>query len=208
MLRKFAWLSLFALAVVATLSFVRVASAAIAPDLEIGKAAPSFSLEGSDGKTHTLADYKGKVVVVHFQSCECPWDRAYQPIISGIATKFAKGGEGKKDVVFIGINSNKSETMAQVKEAIAKEKIPYVILKDPGNKVADAYAGKATPHMFVIDGEGVLRYRGGIEKAGKGPADAGKSEEQWLGPALEAIVAGKAPKEAVTQARGCTIKRE
>lgn len=181
--------------------------AAMGPDLDIGKPAPAFELKGSDDKTHKLADYKGKVVVIHFQSNQCPWDRGYQALISGVATKFAKGGEGKKDVVVIGINANKAETMDNVKATIARDKIPYVILKDPGNKIADAYAAKTTPHMFVIDGDGALRYRGGVESPGKGPDDAGKGEP-WLAPAVEAIVSGKAPREAVTKAFGCTIKRE
>lgn len=177
-------------------------------ELEIGKPTPAFELQGTDGKTHKLSDYKGKVVVLHWHSVACPWDKAYQPILSGIATKFAKPTEGQKEVVFIGINSNKAESMEQVKEDAAKSKLPYVVLKDPKNKVADQYSAKTTPHMFIIDSQGVLRYRGGIEKPVGGAGDAGKGSEQWFEPALAAIVAGKDPKQTVTMARGCTIKRE
>jgi len=194
-------------AVAMVLTCVGTASAA-EKELEIGKPAPAFELQGTDGKTHKLADYKGKVVVVHWHSVACPWDIAYQPILAKIATKYAKPAEGQKEVVFVGINSNKSESLDKIKEEVAKIKLPYVVLKDPKNKVADLYAAQATPHLFVIDGEGVLRYRGGIEKPVGGAGDAGKSSEQWFEPALAAIVAGKEPAKAITTARGCSIKRE
>lgn len=173
---------------------------------EIGKPAPAFELQGSDGKTHTLESFKGKIVVIQFQSTRCPWERAYQPILNELAKKYASGDDAK--VVFLGINSNKAETMEEIKATVEKEAIPYVILKDPGNKVADAYAAKFTPHMYIVHADGNLVYNGGIEKAPSSPSGAGKSEEQYLAPALDALLAGNAIAQAETKAIGCTIKRE
>lgn len=177
---------------------------------EVGKPAPTFDLHGSDDKDHKLADYLGKIVVVHFQSTTCPWERAYQPYLNQTAAKFAKTEHDGKtvEVVFLGINANKSESMDNVKAKLKEEDVPYVVTKDPGNKIADAYHATTTPHIFIIDARGVLRYKGGVEKAPTGPGGATKSEEQYLQPVLEALVAGKEPPVTQTKSIGCAIKRE
>lgn len=177
---------------------------------EIGKPAPTFDLKGSDDKDHKLADYKGKIVVLHFQSTTCPWERAYQPYLNQTATAFAKTEhEGKVvEVVFLGINANKNESMDAVKAKLQEENVPYVVTKDPGNKIADEYHATTTPHIFIVDAEGILRYKGGVEKAPTGPRGATKSEEQYLRPVLEALVAGKEPPVTETKSIGCSIKRE
>lgn len=169
---------------------------------EVGKPAPAFTLKTVDGKEHSLAEFKGKTVVLHWQSATCPWERAYQPVLNDLAAKFADKG-----VVFIAINSNHTETPEQIKAKAEAEKMPYPILIDKGNVVADAYAARFTPHMFVIDGEGVLRYMGGIEKPPTSPGGAGKSDEQYLEPVITAVSAGKESPYSETKATGCTIKR-
>jgi peroxiredoxin len=177
---------------------------------KIGAAAPSFELQGTDGKTHKLEDYKGKIVVVYFHSTECPWAKGYQPLINGLETKYGtaeKDGKKSEQVVFVGINSNKAEDMAAIKASSEHYKTPHAILKDPGNQVADAYNATATPHFFVIDATGKLRYMGGYEKAPTSPGSVGKSGEQYLEPVLQALLAGKEPPYTVTRETGCSIKR-
>ena len=168
----------------------------------IGKAAPSFTLPSVDGKSHSLSDFEGKTVVLHFQSCKCPWDVAYQDQFNELAKKYQD-----QDVVFLGINSNKNEDAEMITGYAEKSDIPYTILKDAGNKVADAYHAKTTPHMYIIDGEGVLRYAGGVEAVPGAIKDVSNMDTQYLAPAIEAIMNGETPEKSVTKSKGCSIKR-
>ncbi|MCX5660967.1 MAG: redoxin domain-containing protein [Planctomycetota bacterium] len=202
MKRALALSAMFLLALLAWSAPVRAGEEA-----PVGKPAPAFELQGTDGKTHKLSDYQGKIVVVVFHSLKCPWAVAYDPVLGKTVTGFAKPKDDKApEVVFVGINSNKAESLDQIKAASAR--LPFPILKDPHNKVADAYGARTTPHTYVIDQKGTLRYVGGIEKAPTAPDEVGKSSEQYLGPVLAALVEGKEPPVTKTAAVGCTIKRD
>lgn len=174
---------------------------------KVGQPAPGFELvDVVTGKKHTLAEFKGKIVVVRFQSMNCPWDKmrpggGYERVLSPLATKYADKG-----VVFLGINSNVGEDPAKLKEYHQSSKITYPILKDADSSVAVAYGAKTTPHMFIVDKDGVLRYKGGIEKAPVKPEDCGQSEEQYLAPVLDALLSGSEPPVTETPSKGCTIK--
>lgn len=177
--------------------------------LTIGEAAPTFTLADADGNDVSLADFRGKITVLHFQSCKCPWDVAYQAQLNSIAEKYATAEHDGKTVhvQFVGINSNKAEDYKMIAKYNQKASIPYPVLKDPGNKVADAYAAKTTPHMYIIDQQGVLRYQGGIEKAPARLKDVSKMDQQYLEPALKALIAGTEPTHTDTTPKGCSIKR-
>lgn len=169
---------------------------------EIGKPAPDFTLTDTAGKTHSLADYKGKILVIHYQAIECPWDIAYQPHLNKMAEKYKD-----KNVVFLGINSNRTEPMKQLQEDVARKEIPYPVTKDPGSKVADAYGARTTPHMFIVDENGILRYKGGVETLPGSPDDVGQGKEQYVVLALDALTKGQQPEKAETRSKGCAIKR-
>lgn len=181
---------------------------AVESDAPIGAAAPAFSLpDVVTGSDVGLADHKGKVVVMMFHSINCPfykmqedkgYDRVFVPMVASYKDK---------DVVFIGINADRTETADQIKSYIDKHSINYAVLKDEGNKIADAYGAKVTPHVMVIDKEGKLRYRGGVEKASGGPAGCGKSDTQYLGPVIDALLEGSEPPYTETKATGCGIKK-
>ena len=142
---------------------------------KIGEPAPSFALtDVVTGETVSLADYKDKLVVVTWQSINCPWDKmrpggGYQRVLSPLADEWAG-----KDVQFIAINSNKTESIEQVKAYVQKHNVPYPTLKDPGNVIADAYMAKTTPHFYVISkGDQKLIYQGGFEKVPTSPEKCG-----------------------------------
>ena len=175
---------------------------------KIGDAAPAFSLpDVKTGSEVNLADHKGKVVVVLFHSINCPfykmhedkgYDRVFVPMVDSYKDK---------DVVFVGINANRTESTEKIKAYVKKHDINYTVLKDEGNKIADAYGAKVTPHVMVIDQEGKLRYRGGVEKASGGPAGCGESDTQYLAPVIDALLDGSEPPYTETKATGCGIKR-
>ncbi|MEQ9460088.1 MAG: redoxin domain-containing protein [Phycisphaeraceae bacterium] len=174
----------------------------------VGEAAPAFELKDvQTGEVVSLEAHRGQVVVVVFQSIHCPWDRmredgGYQRYLSPLSEKYAEKG-----VQFVAINSNSTESVDEVASYAKEHAMPYPILKDPGNKVADLYAAQTTPHTYVIDREGVLRYMGGIEKTPLTPGDCGKMDENYLVPVLDAVLAGEEAPHTVTRSKGCSIKR-
>ena len=179
-----------------------------ANDLAIGGAAPAFTLPSvTDGSEVSLKDHKGKVVVVLFHSINCPFykmheDKGYDRVFVKMVDEYKD-----KDVVFVGINANKNESTEKIKAYVKKHNINYTVLKDEGNKIADLYQAKVTPHVYVIDQEGKLRYRGGVERHSGGPAGCGESDTQYLGPVIDALLEGSEPPHTQTKATGCGIKR-
>lgn len=180
----------------------------------IGQEAPAFELTDLAGNTHRLSDYRGKIVVLHFQSRVCPWDRAYQPHFNQLARKHQEQAQAAKaqgqeavEVVFLAINANRTESVEELQSYHEEVGMPYPILKDEGNKVADLYAARTTPHMFVIDAEGILRYKGGVEKPPVGIDDVYHMDEQYLEPAIEAVIQGAEPPFVATRSKGCMIQR-
>lgn len=176
--------------------------------IDIGQPAPDFTLKDvTTGSDVTLSDHKGKVVVAIFHSTSCPWYRMRED--GGYDRVFVKMVEAykDKDVVFLGINSNRTESVDKVKKYVADHNINYTVVKDPGNTVADAMGAKVTPHVFVIDQQGKLRYHGGVEKRPSNPGACGQSDEQYLGPVIDALLKGTEPPVTETKAVGCGIKR-
>ena len=176
---------------------------AISHATEVGKAAPAIALKDLDGNSVSLADYKDKIVVVHFQSANCIWDKAYQPLLNQLAGRYASKG-----VVFLAINANADENPARIKQYTKTTAVAYTILKDENAHVADAYNARVTPHIFVLDAKHLLAYTGGIEKDPASPRDAGQSKEQYLEPVLAALTAGKKAPVTSTKPTGSRIQRK
>ena len=164
----------------------------------IGQRAPDFMLADLGGKTHTLKDYLGKTVVVTFISARCPISNAYKDRIRAVADEYSK-----RDVAFIGVNSNADESLEEMRAYAAKNKLDFTILKDKGNVVADAYGAERTPKVYVIDGDGVMRYQGRIDNS-QNPSMVKRND---LREALNEMLAGKPVSVAETRALGCMIKR-
>lgn len=145
------------------------APVAVTASAEIGKAAPAFKLKDTDGKEVSLADYKGKIVVLEWFCPQCPW--------SGKASRNSVHSSGQvrdlvknlkkvdSDVVYLVIDSSgalmsRDKLVKTDGELKRKFGIEGPILIDWDGKVGKAYGARTTPHMFVIDGDGILRYQG------------------------------------------------
>src|SRR5450755_5021499 len=173
-----------------------------AADLKIGAPAPDFTLPNAlDGKAVALKDLlaKNKAVAVIFVATKCPVSNAYNTRMAALGKEYAAKG-----ISLVGINSNKTEPMAEVKEHAEKNGFTFPVLKDEGNKVADAYGASHTPEVFVLDPKGNLIYHGRIDES---QDDARNVKSPDLRNALEAILAGKPVPTAQTKAFGCSIKR-
>lgn len=172
-------------------------------ELAIGASGPEFSLLGTDGKTYSLADYKGKKGVAVIFTCNaCPYAKAFEDRIIKLANTYQPKG-----IVFVAINPNdpgqvpKDSYEDMIKRAKEKAFVfPYVY--DSTSAVAAAYGAKVTPHIFLLDGNFKLVYRGRIEDE----TEAKKSKSFDLKNALNALLAGKKITTAETRAFGCGIK--
>jgi peroxiredoxin len=164
----------------------------------IGKPAPDFTLTDLEGRSHSLKDYRGKIVVLGFISTKCPISNDYNARMRAIAEDY-----GKQNAVFLGINSNFNEPVAEIKAHAAKNNLTFTILKDQGNQVADAYGAQRTPEIFVIDNEGLLRYHGRIDNS----REVRRVNRQDLRAALNELIEGKAVSVTEGKAFGCPIKR-
>jgi len=180
-----------------------VAVAGSAEEVALGANAPEFSLvNAADGKTVAMKRADGNLKVVVFTCNGCPYAKAFEPRIIEIAKRFQAKG-----VQFYAVNPNDDakydvETFANMKARAAEKEYPFPYLKDGDSKVAHAYGARVTPHVFVVDGQGVVRYRGYVD-------DSAKPEERkttGLTDALNSLLNGRDIANAETRAFGCTIK--
>jgi peroxiredoxin len=177
------------------------AALALAEGPAIGANAPDFKLTTIDGKAFSLSEEtKGhKAVVVMFIATKCPYSNAYNERMRDMAAAYA--GQG---VEFVGINSNKTEPLAEVVAHAKEHGHSFPIAKDPDNKVADLYDAKHTPEVYVVDPSGKLVYHGRIDENYEDPAQV---KEPDLKNALDSLLAKKTIAKAETKAFGCSIKR-
>ena len=168
--------------------------------LTTGNVVPDFTLTDVRGQSHTLSRHRGQVVLLDFWSATCPVSARYEDRLTAIATEYAAKG-----VVTLGIDANATENAALIQRVIAERGVPFPILIDPGNMVADLYGGLTTPHVFVVDTQGRLVYQGAIDD--EGLMGRGKISRQYLREALDAVSAGRPVQTAETEPVGCSIKR-
>ncbi|MFQ5748239.1 MAG: redoxin domain-containing protein [Planctomycetota bacterium] len=198
-----------------TLSRNRVLKAAsVAPTVQVGADMTwlkNVQLHTADGREFTFREFlprpkgeemgQGSLFVISFWSCKCPWSKAWDTALSAIARDYA--GQG---VRVIGIDSNKTETVKEINRYRKKESIPFPVLIDPGNKLADRFGAKTTPHIFLVNRDGKVVYTGAIDNDARRTLEPGK-RQTWLRDALDAVLAGKEVPKTETAPVGCGIQR-
>ncbi|MCZ7568063.1 MAG: redoxin domain-containing protein [Ardenticatenaceae bacterium] len=165
----------------------------------VGQPIPDFSLPGVDGHIYNTADDRGHILVIDFWSAECPVSERYDPYLQGFADAY-----GPKGVKLLAVDSNVYDRPRMIKHAIEERKIRFPILRDEGNVVADLYEAVTTPHIFVADAGGILRYRGHIDDTNfrrKEPTI------NYLEEVVDALLFGNETPVAETSPFGCTINR-
>jgi peroxiredoxin len=172
---------------------------------EVGTAAPGFQLKGVDGKTYSLADYKGKVVVLEWVNPHCPFsDRhAREKTMTELAKQHG-------EVVWLGINSTNPrsgdfEKPADYQAYLQSEGIAYPVLYDESGTTGHAYGARTTPHMFIVDPQGQIAYNGAIDDDPSG-RKAKPERVNYVGNGLNAERNGAKPDPATTKPYGCSVK--
>lgn len=173
--------------------------------LEIGRKGPDFSLPGVDGQVHTLSDLlrASQAVAVIFSCNHCPYVRAWEGRMKEIQRDYQAKG-----VVLVAVGSNDAvkypeDDFDHMKQRAEQEGFNFLYVRDESQAVARAYGGTHTPHVFLLDRDGILRYRGAIDDNYDDPSAV---RQHYLRDALDAVLSGQTPKTTVSQAVGCTIK--
>lgn len=167
-------------------------------NMQLNQLISNFSLPDLNGKVHQLEQYRGKIVIVNFWSCECPHSERTDKSIMSMVVQW------KEDVELITIASNRNEKVEEIKNVSEARRIPNVWL-DADCEAANLFEAITTPHVFVIDRDGILRYRGAVDDVRfrqKTPT------RFYLDEAVEALLAGRLPEIQETPAYGCAIVRE
>jgi peroxiredoxin len=175
----------------------------------VGQPAPAFTLTDTKGTAHSLADFAGKTVVLEWFNHECPFVKKHYGAGNMQKQQAAATGKG---VVWLTINSSapgkQGHVNAEQANAILGEwkASPTAFLLDHDGTVGQAYGAKTTPHMYVIDGTGVLRYNGAIDaNPSADPADI-PGATQYVDAALGDLAANRAVARGTTQPYGCSVK--
>lgn len=166
--------------------------------MQLDQPVPDFELPDLQGDLHRLSDSLGKIVIINFWSAECPHSERADRYLGTLLEDW----EGK--VVVLPIASNRNESIQIVAEAANARRVPQILI-DSNHVVADLYGGLTTPHVFVLDQEGILRYRGAVDDITFRHREA---TQFFLREAVEALLSGQFPPRSETPAYGCTIVRE
>jgi len=192
------------LAVVAGFFFTTEAQVA-----QVDKQAPDFTIQDTEGKTHTLSDFKGKHVVLEWVNYGCPFVKKHYN--SGNMQKLQKTFTDK-GIVWLSVCSSAEGKQGyfdnvKIKELKTEKKAAYsAYLVDEEGTVGKMYGAKTTPHMYVIDPEGVLIYAGAIDDKPSTNVEDVKDAKNYVVEALKASMDGEEVETKSTSAYGCGVK--
>lgn len=174
-----------------------------------GSQAPDFKGTDSNGVAHSLAQYRGKYVVLEWANKGCPYDQKHY--LSGNMEALQRQWTSRGVVWLSVLSSAPGEqgnvTAAEENQYLKQVKAsPTAALLDPSGTIGRMYEAKTTPHIFVIDPQGKLIYQGAIDdKPTTDLADV-KGARNYLNEALDAAMAGKPVPTASTRPYGCSVK--
>jgi peroxiredoxin len=166
----------------------------------LNRPAPDFTLPNPLGGRVTLSDWRGFVVVVHFWSAACVWSRRADVLLVYRLLTW-----GPKGVRVVGLAANADETETEIRYEIQNRRVQYPVVLDFEHRVADLYRAETTPHFFVLDRQGVVRYCGALDDATAENRDA---RHLYLDRAVTALLSGGQPDPAITPPYGCALVRE
>jgi peroxiredoxin len=170
---------------------------------ELGDPAPAFTLKDTDGTAHSVpADDAPPATVLVVTCNHCPYVVAWNPRLRAVAEDYAPRG-----VRMLAINANDAtrfpaDSPAAMQRFVNDQRWPIPYLYDATQDVARALDAQVTPHVFVLDADHRLRYRGAPDAAHDDPSQGAR----YLRDALDAVLAGAEPATADTRPRGCSVK--
>jgi peroxiredoxin len=194
---------------IATTTLILTLASGSAFALKPGEAAPEFHGTDSNGKTQSLAQYRGKFVVLEWANQGCPYEQKHYK--SGNMESLQKQWTAKGVVWLSVISSAPGEqgyvTPPEENDYLTKmHAAPTAAILDPSGAIGRLYGAKTTPHMFVIDPQGKLVYEGALDDQPTPDPASLKGAHNYVSEALEDAMAGKPVPTPVTRPYGCSVK--
>lgn len=195
--------------VLSVIVVLALAACASAQKAEIGAAAPDFKLTSVEGTEHSLSEFRGKFVVLEWTNYDCPFVRKhYEPgHMQGLQKEFTSKG-----VIWLSICSSAPGKQGHFSIGEWKSRItrwgsaPTAVLLDPEGVVGRAYDARTTPHMFVVNPEGILIYAGAIDDKPTADSKDIPGARNYVRAALEQAMAGQPVEVPTTKPYGCSVK--
>jgi len=176
---------------------------------EIGKPAPAFTGVDSNGKTWTLADLRGKTVVLEWTNDGCPFVKKHY--ITGNMQGLQKSATAD-GIVWLSVISSAEGTQGYAKGPEAnklteeRDAAPSAVILDPSGEIGKAYDAQTTPHMYIVGKDGTLLYMGAIDDNPSSDPATIKGAKNYVSLALAEIKEGKPVSTPVTRPYGCSVK--
>ena len=174
----------------------------------VGQKAPDFTATDALGKTHKLSDLKGKHVVLEWTNPGCPFVvKHYSGNMQALQKEFTAKG-----VVWLSVNSTSKDAYDYLEPAklmawkAEKKGNASAMLMDDSGKIGQLYSAKTTPHMYIINPQGVLVYAGAIDSIPSARVDDIKTATNYVRQGLNEALGGKAISVASTRSYGCSVK--
>ncbi len=176
--------------------------------LSMGESAPDFTLKDLSGNSHSLSDFRGKPVVLEWTNPGCPFVVAHYKNgnMQALQEKYKEKG-----VIWLAVNSTNTDHRdykkpEELKEVFTEWKAGYTAqLMDADGMVGKLYDAKTTPHIYVIDKDGMLVYQGAIDDD-RSASGGSNAEVNYVSKALDELLQGKAVTKTLTRPYGCGVK--
>jgi peroxiredoxin len=197
------------LAVIATAGLYYWQSHTASAMVETGQTAPAFSTTATTGENISLGQFKGKTVVLEWNNAECPFVKKFYAI--GKMQELQKTYTAK-GVVWLTINSSAPGKQGNIDAAKANQLTaelnasPSYKILDPTGTIGRLYGAKTTPHMYVIDKQGVLVYQGAIDDNNSSDSADVKTAHNYVAAALDEVLGDKSVSVSSTRPYGCSVK--
>lgn len=197
------------LTLLSTVTLLFINAAAFADEAVVGEAAPDFTATDTNNQAHSLSGYQGKIVVLEWFNHGCPFVKKYynSKKMQGLQKAYTNKG-----VIWLSICSSAPgkqgyQTVEQANLTVTEKKIAATgIILDSEGEIGKKYGAKTTPHMFVIDTQGVLVYNGAIDDKPSTKQNDLETAHNYVKAALEEIMAEKAVTAATSVPYGCSVK--
>ena len=177
-------------------------------DRAVGQPVPNFTLAAADGRSVSLADFKGKTVVLEWNNPGCPFVKKQY---GDGKMQQAQAAAARDGVVWLSVNSSAPGKQGhmdakEAREFLAESKaVPAAYLLDPQGQVGRLYGARTTPHMYVVNGAGNLVYAGAIDDSG-GSDQTDRPVRNHVLAALSEVKAGKPVSVPASRPFGCSVK--
>ncbi|MCR6646136.1 MAG: redoxin domain-containing protein [Terricaulis sp.] len=179
--------------------------------VETGQRAPAFSVRDASGATRTLSEFAGRTLVLEWTNHGCPYVRKHYDAGNMQALQRAAAEDG---VVWLQIISSRPGAQGYLDAAGARARVatdnaaPAATLLDADGVMGRAYGARVSPHMFIINPQGVIVYQGAIDDRPSARPASLEGATNYVSAALADLAAGRAVQTTDTTPYGCTVKYE